>query len=152
VGIGVRELEIGGALGIDQNREWGQAEVRRMELFQGLEDGGGKIHAASYGLGEDDVGPHGAETIGGGDKIGEAAAETSVRNFSGIEAEGDGEAGIDQCAGLVISNDGGAQAAIVEQAGGAQDQGSFARAEKAANQSQRGAIRQVIPTLRPRGW
>jgi hypothetical protein len=147
----VRVIEVGGALGIDQDGEGRYAELRAVKMLERLEHGGGKIHATAHWFGEDDVRPYGQEALGGGDEIAEAAAEACAGDFSGIEAGCGGHAGIHQRAALIVGDDGGAQAATVEQARGAQQQGGLARAEESSDQDQERAIRQAAPTLRRRG-
>jgi hypothetical protein len=150
--VGVRLLKFGVALRIDQDGKRRQAELRCVELLQRLQHRGGKIHAASYRFGEDHVGPDSQEALGGCGEVSKAAAEAGAGYFTGIETGGGGHARIHQRAALIVGNDGGAQTAFVQQARGAQEQGSLARAQEAAGKDQGGAVRQAAPTLRRRGW
>jgi len=92
--VGIRLREFGGALRVDQHGKGGQAELRTVKLLERLEHGGGKIHAASHGLGEDHVGLDGQEALGGGDEVPKAATEAGAGDFAGIETRCGSHAGI----------------------------------------------------------
>jgi len=80
------------------------------------------------------------------DEVSEVAAEAGAGNFAGIEALRRDEARVNQGAGLVVGDDGGAHAAAVEQARGTELQGGLAGAQETAGEHDGGAIRQAALT------
>jgi hypothetical protein len=152
--IGIRPQHLRGAPWIGQNGVGRQAELVSVVLLERLQHGGGEIHTTSDGLGENHVGPHGQQALGGADEVAEAAAEAGARDFTGIEAGCRGHTRIHQRSSLIVGDDGGAHALLLQQAGRPQQQGGFARSQESACKDQRGAaiaLRQAAPTPRRHG-
>jgi hypothetical protein len=83
------------------------------------------------------------ETIGGVHEVRKAAAETSAGYLIAVDAHGGGVVSVHQVAALVVEDRGGSQSALLQKAGGGEDEGGLAGAQESAEYREDGlAIRE----------
>ena len=70
---------------------------------------------------------------GGFHEVGEAAAEAAAGHLIAGDAQGAGVVGVHQVVALVVEDGGHAQAALLEEARGGEDEGGLASAQKTAD-------------------
>src|SRR5579859_538413 len=103
-------------------------------LEQRAKHSGREIGAAAHGLGKNHVGRMRAESTNGVDQMGKAATEATTRNLSGMHPRKLCVPAVDQVFSLIVRYHGATQTAPLQLTCRGEDEGGFARSEKAAYQ------------------